>query len=372
MTAPITSAHGLSVAGAQGEATRKIIHCDCDCFYASVEMRDDPSLRGRPLAVGGASDRRGVIATCNYEARRYGVHSAMPSAVAKRLCPDLLVIPPDMDKYRLVAGQIRAVFADFTELIEPLSLDEAYLDVTGLDHFQGSASRMANAIRQRVKTELGITISAGAAPNKFLAKVASDWNKPDGLMVIAPDQVAEFVLRLPVKCIPGVGKVTASHLSTMGIEYCEQLQTWTAEALVQRFGKFGQRLYECARGIDDRPVKVERRRKSVSVERTFSEDIADPKKAVEALDELLLRLQRRVGEATDTPIKGVFVKLKSCDFQLTTVDQRLEECCWRRDDFVPLLEQAWSRLQRPIRLIGAGIRFVDRDPVTQQLPLFAN
>lgn len=353
-------------------ALRKIIHCDCDCFYASVEMRDDPSIVGRPVAVGGSSDRRGVIATCNYEARRYGVHSAMPTAVAHRLCPDLLVIPTNMEKYREVAGQIHRIFADFTDLVEPLSLDEAYLDVSGVEHCRGSASLMAEEIRRRVRSELGITISAGVAPNKFLAKVASDWNKPDGLTVIAPDQVAEFVRQLPVKRIPGVGKVTAENLSRLGIENCEQLQTWKVEDLVQHFGKFGRRLYDCARGQDDRPVKVVRQRKSVSVERTFADDIADPQKAAVALAELVTRLQQRVGDSRSTPVRGIFVKLKSCDFQLTTVDHRLEEAAWAQSQFLPLLEQAWERLQRPVRLIGAGVRFADRAPVTKQLSLFSS
>ncbi|QQD19663.1 DNA polymerase IV [Spongiibacter nanhainus] len=358
--------------GLQGDASRKIIHCDCDCFYASVEMRDDPSIVGRPVAVGGSSDRRGVIATCNYEARRYGVHSAMPTATAHRLCPDLLVIPTNMEKYREVAGQIHRIFADFTDLVEPLSLDEAYLDVSGVEHCRGSASLMAEEIRRRVRSELGITISAGVAPNKFLAKVASDWNKPDGLTVIAPDQVAEFVRQLPVKRIPGVGKVTAENLSRLGIENCEQLQAWKVEDLVQHFGKFGRRLYDCARGQDGRPVKVARQRKSVSVERTFADDIADPKKAAVALTELVTRLQQRVGDSRSAPVKGIFVKLKSCDFQLTTVDHRLEQATWAQDQFLPLLEQAWERLQRPVRLIGAGVRFADRTPVTKQLSLFAS
>ena len=178
---------------------RKIIHCDCDCFYASVEMRDDPALRGVPLAVGGASDRRGVIATCNYEARSYGVRSAMPSAHAMRLCPSLVVIPPNFEKYRAAAYQVREIFHRYTDLVEPLSLDEAYLDVSDSEHFQGSATLIARAIREAVSQEVGITISAGVAPNKFLAKVASDWDKPDGLTTITPDQVEAFVSALPVR-----------------------------------------------------------------------------------------------------------------------------------------------------------------------------
>jgi DNA polymerase-4 len=190
--------------------TRKIIHCDCDCFYASVEMRDDPSLRGRPLAVGGRPDQRGVVATCNYEARRFGIHSAMATAQAIKLCPDLLVIPPDMEKYRIASRQIMEIYRDYTELVEPLSLDEAYLDVTESPHCKGSATLIAQEIRQRIFETVGITASAGVAPNKFVAKIASDWNKPDGLFLVRPEEVDAFVAALPVKKLYGVGKVTAA------------------------------------------------------------------------------------------------------------------------------------------------------------------
>jgi DNA polymerase-4 len=188
---------------------RKIIHIDCDCFYAAIEMRDDPRLAGRALAVGGTAQQRGVIATCNYEARAWGVRSAMPSRTALRLCPDLLILKPRMDAYREASRQIHAILRDYTELIEPLSLDEAYLDVSQSPHCGGSATRIAEEIRRRVVAEVGIRVSAGVAPNKFLAKIASEWNKPDGLFVIRPEQVEAFVAELPVARLHGVGKVTA-------------------------------------------------------------------------------------------------------------------------------------------------------------------
>ena len=195
---------------------RKIIHCDCDCFYAAIEMRDDPALVGRPLAVGGKPDSRGVVATCNYEARAFGVRSAMPTSRALRLCPELILVPPDFERYRAASRQILAIYRDYTALVEPLSLDEAYLDVSGVDRCRGSATLMAEEIRARIRAEVGITASAGIAPNKFLAKIASDWNKPDGQFVIRPDDVDAFVLELPVSKLFGVGKVTAAKLEQLG------------------------------------------------------------------------------------------------------------------------------------------------------------
>ena len=200
--------------------TRKIIHCDCDCFYAAVEMRDNPALAELPLAVGGQPDRRGVIATCNYVARRYGVRSAMSSAQAVQRCPDLLILPPSMDKYRAASRTILAIYRDYTPLVQPLSLDEAYLDVTDSPHCRGSATLMAEEIRTRIRQEVGITASAGVGPNKFIAKIASDWNKPDGLYVVRPQDTDGFVAALPVGKLHGVGRVTAARLERLGIKTC--------------------------------------------------------------------------------------------------------------------------------------------------------
>jgi DNA polymerase-4 len=259
--------------GAAPAAARKIIHCDCDCFYASVEMRDDPSLRGRPLAVGGRPDQRGVVATCNYEARRFGVHSAMSSALAMRKCPDLLILRPAIEKYRIASRQIMAIYRDYTADVEPLSLDEAYLDVTRSERCKGSATLMASEIRERVREAVGVTVSAGVAPNKFVAKIASDWNKPDGLLVVRPHEVDAFVAALPVRKIFGVGKVTAVKLENLGITTCAQLREWPLIDLHRRFGVFGRRLYELSRGIDNRAVKADQERKSVSVETTYVTDL---------------------------------------------------------------------------------------------------
>lgn len=338
--------------------SKKIIHCDCDCFYASVEMRDDPSLRQLPVAVGGSADRRGVIATCNYEAREHGVHSAMPSAQARRLCPGLIILPPNFDKYREASRQVREIFFSYTELVEPLSLDEAYLDVTDSNRCRGSATLMAREIRERVKSEVGITISTGIAPNKFLAKIASDWNKPDGETVILPEQVEEFVRTLPVKRIYGVGKVTAQKMQQLGIETCADLQDFSAFDLAERFGRFGASLYELCRGIDKRRVQPSQRRKSLSVEHTYPEDLTDLDACLKQLPELLIKLRSRLRRVDDQYlITKQYVKMKFNNFQSTSV-----ECLSRAADdenYRTLMATAFERVALPVRLLGVGVRFID-------------
>ncbi len=278
-------------------------------------MRDDPSLRGKALAVGGSPDKRGVVATCSYEARAYGVRSAMAMRTALKLCPDLLVVRPRFDVYRAVSKQIHAIFRDYTDLIEPLSLDEAYLDVSASPHFAGSATRIAQDIRRRVAEELHITVSAGVAPNKFLAKIASDWRKPDGLFVITPEQVDGFVAELPVAKLHGVGKVTAERLARMGIRTCADLRQGSKLSLVREFGSFGERLWGLAHGIDERPVEVDSRRQSVSVECTFDRDLPDLAACLEELPTLLEELDGRLQrlDGSYRPDKP-FVKLKFHDF----------------------------------------------------------
>ncbi|MGS2722530.1 DNA polymerase IV [Porticoccus sp. GXU_MW_L64] len=341
---------------------RKIIHIDCDCFYASVEMRDDPSLRDLPIAIGGQSDRRGVIATCNYPAREYGVRSAMASAHARRLCPGLILIPPHMDKYRQAAQQIRKIFFSYTELVEPLSQDEAFLDVSDCQQCRGSATLIAQQIRQRIVDEVGVTASAGIAPNKFLAKIASDWHKPNGQLVITPDEVADFVHRLPVNKIFGVGKVTAKKLERMGILTCADLQRHDLTTLVEAFGVFGQRLHQLSRGEDERPVKPHRRRKSLSVEHTYAADLPDTKSCVNKLPELLVELKGRLRPVDDSyQVVRQFVKVKFNDFTVTTLE-RANDPKLTLDSFAVLLHEAFARGNRPVRLLGIGVRFVDTQP----------
>lgn len=350
---------------------KKIIHCDADCFYAAVEMRDDPSLRGIPMAVGGSSDSRGVITTCNYEARKFGVHSAMPSATAKRLCPDLILIPGRMDVYKEVSQQMHRIFYEYTELVEPLSLDEAFLDVSDSDLHQGSATLIAKEIRQRTSDEIGITVSAGIAPNKFLAKIASDWNKPNGQFVITPNQVDEFIIKLPVKKIYGVGKAMTAKLAELNIFTCEDIQKYTIFELTQRFGQMGSRLYNLSRGIDDRPVEVGRRRKSLSVENTFTRDLTTVDHCLNELpllgQQLITRL-RRIDD--DYKIVKLFVKIKFSDFTATTIERSAASVSL--EELKELCKEAHARKGLSVRLLGVGVSFIDlrEENVFHQLDLF--
>lgn len=350
---------------------RKIIHIDMDCFFAAIEMRDDPRLRGIPMAVGGDPARRGVIATANYDARRFGVHSAMASARALRLCPQLTIVPGRMAAYRNESTRIRAIFEDYTDQIEPLSLDEAYLDVTDSDHCRGSATLIAAEIRRRIVETTGLTASAGVGPNKFLAKVASDINKPDGLFVIAPDQIQDFILTLPVERIPGVGKVTAEKLHRVGLRTCADLQKVPHAEMLRRFGRHGHRLYELCRGIDERPLRVERIPKSISVENTYAQDLPDVEACVARIPELFESLMKRLERRKDPPpIRALFVKIKFDDFRQTTLE-RSEYTRPRKPDFERLMRQAHTRHDRPVRLLGLGLR-LDAESVDQpvQLNLF--
>jgi DNA polymerase-4 len=354
---------------------RKIIHIDADSFFASVEMREDPSLVGKPIAVGGSADRRGVIATSNYEARKFGVRSAMASSRALQQCPQLIIVPPRFELYRTVSRQFHAIFRDYTDLIEPLSLDEAYLDVSECDQFEGSATLIANEIRRRVREELRLTVSAGVAPNKFLAKVASDWNKPDGTFTIAPADVAGFVVSLPVSKINGVGKVTGEKLKRMGVLTCGDLSQIPIEELAKRFGKYGPRLAELAQGIDNREVKTSRLRKSISVERTYPEDIATESVILEALGKILEELQRRFEKIAHQyqPSKR-FIKVKFGDFTQTTLDEAIidrTQAWFSPNDYQRLMLAGWQRKKMPVRLLGAGLRLEPRKREdADQLALF--
>ncbi len=355
-------------APAQQDPQRKIIHCDCDCFYAAVEMRDRPELAQRPVAVGGSAEGRGVIATCNYQARRFGVHSAMPAARALRLCPDLVLIRPDMDRYREVSRAVHRIFQRFTDRIEPLSLDEAYLDVTGTSLLHGSATLIATTIRNAVRRELGITISAGVAPNKFLAKIASDWNKPDGLFVITPDQVQDFLPALPVRRLPGVGPATARRLAELNIQYCADLQAADPIALHDSVGSLARRLLQLAHGEDSRPVHARGQRKSVSVEHTYKVDLVDLGACMRALGDLETRLRQRLASKRDEDrIQRCFVKVRFNDFTTTTAERGGDGS--QAGIFSELLETAWQRHRKPVRLLGVGVGFSSQQAPLEQLQL---
>jgi DNA polymerase-4 len=347
---------------------KKIIHCDADCFFVSTEMRDDPELRGIPVAVGGDPGKRGVISTCNYEARAFGVGSAMASAYAKRLCPQLIILPHNSAKYREAAIQMRRIFLDYTDTIEPLSLDEAYLDVTDSHHCLGSATLIAKDIRRRIKKEVGITVSAGVAVNKFLAKVASDWDKPNGLTIVEPDRIQFFLKQLPIRSIPGVGPALTEKIRCRGIHTCYELQKFDLQQLTQWFGQFGQRLYDYSRGDDERPVKARELRKSLSVEQTLSSDLQTLDQCFPLLSSLANRLNDRLNPIKSKQhVNKCFVKIKFSDFSRTTMEVGA-------DGFsLPVCEQllrsAWNRYKKPVRLLGLGVRFSQQDVIKQQIEL---
>tara|TARA_R110002072_G_scaffold7773_5_gene41542 strand:- start:21157 stop:22218 length:1062 start_codon:yes stop_codon:yes gene_type:complete len=349
---------------------RKIIHVDMDCFYAAVEMRDDPSLKGIPIAVGGASNRRGVISTCNYEAREFGVHSAMATAYAIRLCPDLKVLPGRMSHYQAVSRQIREIFSRYTDIIEPLSLDEAFLDVSACDQFHGSGTLIAQDIRRAIEAELNLTASAGVAPNKFLAKICSDENKPNGQCVISPDDVEAFVQNLPLGKIPGVGKVTQGRLAKAGLHTCNDIRMMGKQDALLQLGGLGELLWRRAHGIDDRELTTSWVRKSLSVERTFAEDILEVEQAALLIDGLFDELTRRLEKHQERPIKNQQVKLKFSDFRTTTIERHSPNLDKRQ--FMDLLPRAWERGNGlGIRLLGLGVTFREVDHVSEdQLKLF--
>lgn len=344
--------------------SRAIVHLDMDCFYAAIEVRDQPSLRGKPVGVGGARNRRGVLTTCNYEARQFGVRSAMPTFMALQRCPNLIVLPTRFDIYRREAAVIRGILHRFTSLVEPLSLDEAYLDVT--EH--PDAAALAQVMRDLIFRKTKLTSSAGIGPNKLVAKIASEINKPNGQLEIKPEEVPQFMAPLPVRKIWGIGPATEQKLEQFGIKTCLQLQKFSRIELEELFGKFGIELYDLCRGIDDRPVEPDRPRKSLSTEETFSIDLETLEQCEERLEELFQELMADLAqkEATRNMTK-IFVKLKFADFTRTTVERAgLEPSLGA---FRTLLAEAFARTGKSVRLIGVGVRFAESMPASAQLSL---
>jgi DNA polymerase-4 len=331
---------------------RKIIHIDMDAFYASVEQRDHPELRGKPVAVGGARERS-VVAAASYEARKFGVRSAMPSVTAKRMCPDLIFVTPRFGAYKAVSLQIRAIFAEYTPIIEPLSLDEAYLDVT--ENLIGitSATRIAEEIRRKILSETGLTASAGVSYNKFLAKLASDYRKPDGLFVITPMMGPQFVEQLPVGKFHGVGPATTAKMNRLGIESGLDLRERTLAFLQQHFGKSGAYYYWIARGVDERPVRADRMRKSIGSESTFFDDLYTFDAAREALQPIITKVWR-LCEIDGIRGRGVTLKLKFADFQLITRSRTGTASIATQAE----LEQVSVGLLGPVFPVHRGIRLL--------------
>ncbi|TMM47317.1 DNA polymerase IV [Qipengyuania marisflavi] len=340
----------------EADGLRKIIHVDMDAFFASVEQRDNPELRGKPVAVGGSSGR-GVVAAASYEARKFGVRSAMPSVTAKRLCPDLIFCKSRFEAYREASQQIRAVFRHHTELVEPLSLDEAYLDVTEDKLGIGSATRIAELIRQEIRAKTRLTASAGVSYNKFLAKIASDQNKPDGLCVIRPGEGADFVARLPIRRFHGVGPKGAEKMARLGIETGGDLAAKDAAFLRANFGSFADYLYRAARGIDLRPVRASRIRKSVGGERTFHQDLSTGSELRATLEDIIEIVWTSI-ERAEANGRTVTLKLKYNDFQIMSRAKTAPRVIADRGEFAAmargLLEEVLP-LPMPIRLMGLAL-----------------
>ncbi len=334
---------------------RKIIHIDMDCFYAAIEERDNPALRGRPVGVGGSS-RRGVLTTANYEARKFGCRSAMPVFMALEKCPELLIVPTRFDVYKRDSQKIREIFARFTPLVEPLSLDEAFLDVS---HDPEPATIIASRIRQLIREETGLTASAGIASNKLIAKIASDWNKPDGQFTVPPAKAEDFMMDLPLKKIPGVGGKMADKLAALGVATCGEYRVLDKFEWVRRIGGYGAELWERCWGRDDRPVTPDSPRKSLSIENTFTENLRDMPALEREMNEMLDELEEKLTTRhSERQVRSLVVKLKFSDFRRTTAERANPEI--DREIFKDLLVEANARSDgKPARLLGVGVRFHD-------------
>jgi len=351
---------------------RKIVHVDMDAFYASVEQRDDPQLRGKPVVVAWRGNRS-VVCAASYEARRFGVRSAMPAVRAERLCPEAIFIPPDFTRYRAVSRLVREILKLHTDLIEPLSLDEAYLDVTENKTGLPTATRVARAIREQIREQLHLTASAGVAPNKFLAKIASDWRKPDGLFVIQPNEVEAFLTPLPVARLPGVGKVTEAHLEKLGIRTVGDLRGVQVDALEESFGRHGVRLHELSRGIDENPVTPDRPTQSISSEDTFEDDVL-----LSETEPFIRRLAEKTWTAATKEsrvARTVVLKLKTKEFKILsrslTPPSPPASCDELTGIALALRERVSLGPQQRYRLVGVGLsNFIERQEARLQPVLF--
>jgi DNA polymerase-4 len=355
-----------------GMPARKIVHIDMDAFYASVEQRDDPLLRGKPVVVAWRGNRS-VVCAASYEARKFGVRSAMPAVRAERLCPDAVFLPPDFPRYRAVSRQAREIFNRHTDLIEPLSLDEAYLDVTENKTGLPTATQVARTIREQIRLELNLTASAGVAPNKFLAKIASDWKKPDGLFVIQPEDVAAFLLPLPVGRLPGVGKVTEEKLKSLAIETVADLRKVELAVLERRFGRYGVRMYELARGVDESEVIPNRPTQSISAEDTFEHDVLLAK-----MEPMIRRLSEKTWEASrkeSRVARTVVLKLKTSEFKILTRSHTPpfppSSCEELTSIALSLRDRVGLDSKQRFRLVGVGLsNFIEPEDAAGQSVLF--
>ena len=348
---------------------RKIIHIDMDAFYASVEQMDNPDLKGKPIAVGG-SRLRGVVAAASYEARKFGVKSAMPSSTAARLCPELIFVHPRFDRYQEISLQIRAIFYDYTDLVEPLSLDEAFLDVTANKKGIPSATLLAQEIRERIRKEVGLTASAGISINKFTAKIASDVNKPNGQLTVPPDEVETFLEKLPIERFFGIGKVTAAKMKELGVRNGKDLKKKSMTFLTQHFGKQGTHFYNIVRGVQNSAVRPNRERKSLAVEHTYGSDLHSKRSVLEKLERIAAELERRL-EKRDLGGKTLTLKIKFSDFSQMTRSHTQESGMRTAADMLPVVEVlvAENDWEKPIRLLGLSLSKFSTDEPKAEVQL---
>jgi DNA polymerase-4 len=349
---------------------RRIIHIDMDAFYASVEQRDRPELRGRPVAVGGSPDRRGVVAASSYEARAFGVRSAMSMARAVQLCPSLVVVPPNFATYKEVSGQVFALFREVTPLVEPLSLDEAYLDVTENAWKEPLAVTIAKRLKADIRERTGVTASAGVAPNKFLAKIASGWQKPDGLTVIPPERVEAFLQKLPIDALWGVGPVTARKLRGIGLERLIDVRDADPERLTQAVGRWAEWLVQLSHGHDDRPVEPHRERKSIGTENTFAHDLTDSGEMAEAVTEMA-REDAEYLERTGLFARTVTIKVRYGDFTTVTRSDTREPASRDPEALAARARAMLARTDaasRPVRLLGVALHGLVDHPMEAPEP----
>ncbi len=354
------------------QVTRKIIHIDMDAFFASVEQRDFPELQGKPVIVGGQPHSRGVVAACSYEARKFGIHSAMPSSQAFRLCPDAVFVKPRFEAYRQASSLIRKVFYSFTDLVEPPSLDEAYLDVSHCLKHNGSATLIAQDVKTKIQQQTGLTASAGISYNKFLAKIASDINKPNGLYIITPEQGKTFIENLPIRKFHGIGKATEAKMAKLGIHNGKELKQASLQCLKQYFGKAGTHYYQIARGIDPRPVKINRPNKSIGIETTFEQDILGTKVVLKLLHQLLEKALEKTGQKQFAP-RTLTIKIKYNNFQQITRSRTLATPIALGEAAEHLLEELVNTTdvsQRRVRLLGITLSSLEKHGQFHQLDLF--
>lgn len=356
----------------QTARVRRILHCDMDCFYAAVHARDDPALRGKPLVIGGRPEARGVVAAASYEARRFGVHSAMPSSRAARLCPRAIFLAPEFPRYRRESEEIFRIYRDYTPLVQAVSIDEAYLDVSGRLGRLGSATAVAREIRRRVREERGLTVSIGVGPSKLVAKIASDFDKPDGLTVVRPEEVEGFLAPLPVRRLHSVGPATERALAALDVETVADLRDLSLEELARRFGRHGRVLWEFARGIDERQVTTHRERKSLGKETTFQRDLT----AVAEMEEVVGRLARSVAEGLERRgIAGSTVTLKVRYDDFTTVTRSASRALpvASADEIAQVAVELLGRTEageQPVRLLGVTVSKLVAAEGEGQMPLF--